>query len=667
MSDTYFAAREAKETASVLNDKIQTWTNSLKRNGYLEKVKKMAAAYHGVFFEDFNDSHEISFGGEQGELVKLPVNHIKNLADHIVTMITSQRPAFQPRAVNTDYASVIQTELAGGLLDYYLREKRLETYLKKAVDYGVILSTGYIKMDWNATAGEVYDVDEETGFNIYEGDVEFSNLSPFDVVFDGTVEWEKQEWILVRTFVNKYNLAAKYPEHAEKLKQINIDREMHNTGIMTLGFDDTSFIPVYEFFHLRTESMPNGRYMLFAGIDIVMDDGPMPYDRLPVYRIVPGEILGTPFGYTPLFDILPLQEAINTLYSTILTNQHAFGVQNIWVPQGANIKVSQLAGGLNIIEGNPQAGKPEPLNLTATPGELFNFLQILEKTAETISGVNSVARGNPPPNLQSGTALALMQSMTLQFMTGLQGQYIRMLEDVGTGLLLMLKTFAATPRVAAITGKNNRTLLKSFKGDDLSNINRVVVDVGNALASTTAGRLEMAEHLLQMGLLKNPQQYLTLIHTGNLDTMTQGEDKELILMRGENEKLMAGESVKAIAIDDHRMHIIEHKAILSDPELRKDQALVKRVLDHIQEHINALRESDPNLLQLLNQQPLGPEGGSPIGKQPPMGEEAMQNAEEGGAQAALSTQPLENLPGMPAIPSPPAPFNNLPTNPAEMI
>ena len=47
--------------------------------------------------------------------------------------------------------------------------------------------------------------------------------------------------------------------------------------------------------------------------------------------------------------------------------------------------------------------------------------------------------------------------------------------------------------------------MKEFTGDDLTSVNRVIVDVGNPLARTTAGRVEMAEQLLQMGVIKTPQ------------------------------------------------------------------------------------------------------------------------------------------------------------------
>jgi hypothetical protein len=38
-----------------------------------------------------------------------------------------------------------------------MRDKRLEQDLKRAVEYAIVMGSGYIKMEWNATTGEVYD------------------------------------------------------------------------------------------------------------------------------------------------------------------------------------------------------------------------------------------------------------------------------------------------------------------------------------------------------------------------------------------------------------------------------------------------------------------------------------------------------------------------------
>jgi hypothetical protein len=614
----YFAAKSPEETASALVRKSQMWFTSLDDSGYLYKLRTMWAAYHGAYYDNESNSHSITFGGEQGELTQIAVNHLRNLAQHMLNMITSTRPMMQARAINTDYKSLVQTKLANGLLDYYMRDHRLEEYLKTACEYAIVFGSGYIKMEWNSTAGEMYEFNDDLQVPVYPGDIDFMNLSPFDVMFDTNREDRKHDWVLTRSFKNRFDLAAKYPELEEDILALPTKSQLLQYSSYGFSYDDTDLIPVYEFYHKRTESMQDGRYLLYLSEDVVLLDSPMPYRNLPVYAIAPSYYLGTPYGYSPMFDILPLQDAVNSTYSTILSNQTAFGVQNIIVPKTADVSVSELSGGLNVIEANETNGSTiRPLNLTSTPKEIFDFLAIMEKTMETISGVNAVSRGNPDPNLRSGNALALVQSMTLQFMSGLQQSYVMMIEDLGTGIINVLKDHANVPRVATIVGKSNKSYLKEFTGGDLESVNRVVVDIGNPLARTTAGRVEMAEQMMQMGVIKTPEQYFTVIDTGQLDVMTEDTQSQLYLVKDENENLVGGEEVIAVFTDDHVLHIKEHSAILSNPELRFDIELVKRVSEHIQEHINLLRTTDPDTLQILGQQPLSPMGGSPANQQQP--------------------------------------------------
>ena len=682
--EKYFAKESSDKTVGVLIEKSQKWFSGINDNMYIDNVKKSWYSYYGCYY---TVNHEVSFGGESGELVNLAVNHYRNLAQHILVMVTSSRPSFNCRAVNTDRKSLLQAKLGNGLLDYYMREMRLERLMKKAVEYALVLGSGYIKLEWNSTKGSIYDYIEpdekdivdydedglpldENGnilesYPIYGGDVDFSIMSPFDVVFDPSKEdVGKNEWVLCRSFINRHNLAAKYPELASKiLKQPTKDEDQNGKvdRMVLTPYNETDDVAVYEFFHERTEALPEGRYVLYLSEDVVLEDTIMPYRSLPVYRIAPSDIIGTPYGYSGMFDLLPLQDMINSLYSTTATNVSAFGVQNILNPRGNDVDISQLGDGMNFIEYNSQIGKPESLQLTHTSPEVYQLIQLLEKNMETLSGVNSVARGNPESSLRSGNALALIQSQALQFVSGLQQSYIQLLEDVGTGLINLLKDFANVPRIAAITGISNQTEMREFKSDDIEAVNRVVVDVGNSLAQTAAGRAQIAENLLQMGLIDTPEKYLMVLNTGNLDYMTEGKMDQMLLVKGENESIIKGEEVIAVFADQHAMHIREHMDVLGDSVLRKDPDLVKTVLDHIQEHITLLQTTDPNILAITNQQPLAPPGGTPIapqgqGQQPNVNNGQMMQsmgAMEAGIQAPQMPQPAgegELLPEQPQTP-----------------
>jgi hypothetical protein len=651
----YFGNQDSTKLAGICLEKGDTFFKILNRNDYINKIRRMWRFYHGIF-GDVSGDHQVNFTGEQGELVTLPVNHFRNLAQHIYTMITTNRPVMEARSINTDYKSLSQTYLANGILDYYMREKGMENALKKACEMSIVMGAAFVKMDWNATAGEAYDADPETGAIDYEGEMEFRSLSPLDVVVDGTKENWDDEWVIVRGYQNRYNLMAKYPEWSDKILGLPSKMQIDNYYSLSIwSNDDTDEIPVYEFFHRKCEAVPEGRYLLFLAADVPLVDVPLPYRKVPVFRVAPGDILGTPYGYTPMFDIFPIQEGINSLYSTILTNQNAFGVQNIWLPKNSDINIASMPGGLNIVESTVE---PKPLNLTQTPAEVFKFLDLLIQSAETISGVNSVARGNPEASLKSGTALALVQSMAIQYISGLQQSYVQLIENVGTALIQNLKDFAQTPKLVALVGKNNRTDLKQFTGEDINSINRVIVDMGNPLSHTIAGRVQMADNLLQYQIIDNPYQYFQVLNTGRLDALYENEMNELLLIKAENEKLMDGVPVEAIAVDAHKEHIMEHKGVLADPDIRKDNNLVQAVLNHIQQHIKLLQTTDPNILQMTGQQPLPPPGqpeqppqGPPQGAPPPghQAPPAPQGSPQGAPVHPGMPQPLPAKPPLQAV------------------
>lgn len=662
--EIYFAARESEQAAAAALEKARTFYTQIKSNSYTTKLTNNYKFYYGNFNKGTSENHTISFTGEEGELVSIPVNMFRNLARHTIQIITANRPTFESMSMNSDYKSLSQTYLANGILDYYMREKNLETIVYDAVEMATVMGSSYVDMEWNATAGEARDFDPETGEHTFEGEMEFTLYDPLSVVVDGTKEnFYSQEWCLVRNFQNRYNLASKYPELREKILSLPTKNEIYSYKLQTFSNDDTDDIPVFKFYHKKTDAMPEGRYLLFVASDIVLLDVPLPYRTIPIFRLAPANIMGTPYGYTELFDIYPIQEALNSVYSTILTNNNAFGVQNLFVKRGADLIHQALPGGLNIIEGNE---KPEPLQLTATAPETYKFAQILEQLGETQSGINSVTRGNPEASLRSGNSLALVQSMSLQFQTTFQANYIKFLEDIGSSLIEILKDFANTPKLISIIGKNKRAFVKEFTGDMISDVRRVKVNVGNALAKTVAGCLEIANNLANMKIIKTPEQYFMVLETGSLETMYEADMQDIFLIKRENEKLLEGRDVMADILDRHSLHIQEHRSVISDPDLRDNPELTQKVRNHIQEHIDMLRNVNPDLLMLIKEQPLNPQpqAGSP--NLPPGPMNPNQGSNMGPQSATLGSttdnvmdpslmggqQTPENaLPGQPSVPA----------------
>jgi hypothetical protein len=603
-SDKYFASLPAEECATECLHKVDSYYLYLKTSGRISVYRKAYEQY----YKGLMRGAQINQGGVEGEYSLLNVNHFRNILLHIKNMTTQQLPGLTPRASNTDYKSMAQTITATGLLDYYINEKQLVQYIDNCVEISGIFGEAQIEIPWDANEGEDYVADPVTKQMYKSGDMTFNVFSPMDIIYDFySPNHQGHQWKIIRKWKNRFDLATQYPNLADKILDLRYDdSRIREQRVGTMNYTDSDLVAVYTMYHNKTAGMPQGRVMEFASENCVMLDSPLPYKKMPIFRMAASEQIGSSFGYTIGFDLLALQDGIDGLNSTILTNQRNYGVQNICMPTGSNISVQSLAGGLNLITYDPKAGKPEGLNLTMTPPEIFKFLDKLESTLETISAVNATVRGNPEANLKSGSALALVASMAIQFSSDLQKSYAKLWSDVGTHIIQLLQTFPQTKRSIVISGKDNKSYQKEFEKQDVSTIDRVVVDLGNPLTRTTAGKVDIATNLLQQGLITDPEQYITVLTTGKLEPIYQGRQAELMLIKNENEILQDGKTVQAIATDQHSVHLKEHKVVIASVDARQQPGVVTNVLAHMTQHLDLLRNTDPALLAAVGEQSVAP-------------------------------------------------------------
>lgn len=603
--DQYFASQPAVQLVRELLYRVKQFDDYMQNCGRLEVWQQTYRHYYQGMYK----GARINQVGSQGEYSELCVNHFRNILMNILNMTTEQRPSFDPRAINTDHDSQAQTIVAQGVLEYYNRVGKMENYSRKSCEQYEVYGDGYIEQGWDFDAGEDYTPDPaDPAKKLKQGDIFHKNYAPFDVIFDFTAGLldAPKSWYVLRGFKNKWDLIQKYPKLKDQIMSISSNEDTYK--YMRVGARDkysADFVPVFRFYHDRTPSMPNGRVVDFVGENCWLTDTTLPkfYKKMPVYRLSGDDQDGSGFGYTIAFDLAAVQECIDAIVSVIVTNIRAFGVQNIIAEADANIGVEELDGGLKVITHSSKLKEPHAMELLKIPAEVFNFLEMLIKTMETISGVNSVARGNPEASLKSGAALALVQAMAIQFISGLQKSYAMLLEDLGTGIIDILKECATTPRMIEIAGKNNRSYIEKFTKDDISKISRVMVDVGNPLSRTTAGKVAIADQLMGANMIESPQQYLQVLTTGKLEPLIEGKQAEIMLIRSENEAMSDGEAVSAIVTDNHLLHISEHKVVLSSPESRKDPKVIDSTLAHIQQHLNLWRTTDPSMLAALGQQP----------------------------------------------------------------
>lgn len=645
--NTYWAQeQDHSELLNSLDEKIKTYQDDLRATGLLGVYERAFRTYYGGRVNGSGrlagslfESSSLLPGGKQGEKTRLKANHYRNLLRHLHQLTTSQKPAIGTRAANSDYRSQSQTVLADGLLDYYWREKNLGNIIKDAAELSLaVYGEAFIHNPWDPNGGEVYAVGPY-GLPVFEGEQDYDILTPIDAIRDPSLkDFKKSSWCILRLQKSRWELAAQYSIYAEDIiASPGSDESSDDWPTFQLrgGRDpkNDDQVSQYILYHKKTKALPEGRLVIFLK-NLVLFDGPMPYRNLPLRRVCSERLYNTIYGYTVAWDLLGIQEGIDELHTTLMSNNKTFGIQSLHIKDTDSIQVSSLGGGMKLFKSeNP----PTPIQLTKSAPESYDYLDKLEQTSELLSGISSTVRGNPEASLKSGTALALVVSQSVQFAAALEDAINRVVEELGTDLINNIKDFSQTERVANIVGKSKRAFAKTFSSEDLSEINRVIVEQVNPLSKTVAGRAEIANNLLQQGMIKNPEDYIMVLSTGNLNPVMEGRQLESLTIQAENEELRDGKDVMAIITENHKLHIEHHKDVISDPDSKRDPELVQRVLNHIQEHIDLAKSMDPALQAILGYTPV------PGAMTPPS--DPMQN-QAPAVEQSQDVQPAQ-MPGLP--------------------
>jgi hypothetical protein len=609
MKRAYWFSEEADKIAKKLCGKQETWL-TYSSNPIAESWIRNSIAYYSAILEANDWQSALGYVGEQGELVKMAVPQARSLIRQIVTLVTKQRLAFTSIAEASGSDVMQAVKIASALTEELIQEQKLDKKSELITEQACIWGLSFLKVGWRTDKGTPYAASEQVVEDmampqaVYDGDVEISVPTVFDVYFDSRIDdFDNVPWAVVRTIKNRWDMIAQFPELEDEIMAIPriIVRESgvrdHSTDL-----ESDDMIYVYEAYHKPCPALPAGRMIMYSDDRTIYFDGQNRYGCIPLIPIRPEPIHKSGYGYPILSNLLPCQEMYDHSLSAIATNQSATAVQQILCPRGADIS-SQDVGGLNFVFFTPQnvdgGGKPEPMQLTQSAPETFKFAEVLKGYMLEISGINSAVRGAPPPGVTSGTAIATLTANSLEFMSSLQKSVDMALEGAITLALKTYMEFADVPRSILVTGKNNMAYGYEFTGKDLKAIKKVKINRSNPLMGTIAGRSDIAEKLLQTGLIKSPQQYFRIIEGAPTEELYRQELSETDLQVSENEALMRGEDVLVLATDDHPSHIQYHNMLLNNPEIRKNGQMVGAILQHIEEHNNLAQTTDPNLMAMV--------------------------------------------------------------------
>lgn len=610
----YWAAREPEEVASEILDRVQEYRTAVEQTGLGTLWRRAYGAYYGLDPTGlFHRSSAVTAGGEDNELLFVKINDFRNILRHILVAAIRDEAIPDPRATNDDAESQESCEIARDVLQYETRAKNLDTNFDEAAEWALLCSESWNITTWDATLGEKVKVKADpltgaptthpaTGEPLFEmsGDFKVTTYGPMDIIRD--LRRKDVQWIIIRDWVNRFDLIAQYPEFEDEIKGLKTrsgygdSLDVYGWGVSSVLAQQADDVPVYTLMHPHSKALPKGRIVRCCeNTDIVLEDDPFPYERLHAQRLPMAEMLGRGHGYTDMVDLLGIQEAEDAIVSSMVSTEDLAGVPNTWAPTGAEIEPGMLPGGgkLNYFNPNPDApdhGRPFLQERPQIAESSLRLYELLVAAAERISGQNATTRGSPEANIKAGNFAALMQAQASEFMSGFQKNCKKHKQDVYMDIVCVLRTFGAdSKRVMDILGTEGVLGLKSYTGSQLSGVSSVLVDVGNPLMGTTSGRLQLAENYAAKGWITRDQ-YTEMLLTGRATPAFKRVAAEQKLLAWENAALSRGVMVPVRPEDNHELHIQEHPEVMMYPVARTDPKIASAYDPHMLAHKEMLAQ-----------------------------------------------------------------------------
>lgn len=616
--EKYWASLPAVEVGQHIVKRVEDYAQYLDASGLFRKIDRSYRSYYGISDKGF-DSSEITAGGVAGELKKLKVNHKRAALLTILNMATKEPPRFIAAAKGTDSDSMGQAEFAEGLLGEYER-KGFTAKTKDAAELALAMTEGWLVADWNGHTGEAIRPDEN-GRMLKTGDAEICVKSVLDVARDTDRTDSRLPWVIIHSEVSKWELIAQFPDKASEILAARRSEKVKRINLLGSARDldkASDLVSVFELRHAVSDTHPQGRRVkiLCDGRTVLSDDD-WDWPTVKANPIWPSRLHMTPMGYSPSFDLEGIQDAIDIFYSSIVTNAATFGVQNVWSKKGDGLTVTQLSSGLNHFQTLEMP--PQGINLTQIPGELFKGLEMLVQALHNNSATPGATRGDPPPGIKAGNALAALISQAIQFNDAFQEAIYSATERTATDVVELIQRHATTKRPAYIVGKNQRSYFQEYDANDVSQVVGFTVERISPMFKTLGGREAVADKLSQMGMVETPEQYIGFLHSGRWEAITSHRKTKYQHVQAENDQLKKGVKPQVLLTDDPMLHIPEHDAVLHSPEARENPQVVQATLEHLQEHgvmWNQLMAQYPELMAALKIPPppmMGPDPNAPQG------------------------------------------------------
>lgn len=385
------------------------------------------------------------------------VQKMRPLIDGVVGKLTQVSPDAYAIPLSDTERDRFASDEANIICNHFNRKFSRETQLKERVRWSCVCGTSYLKIYWDAKGSQVVPFfDMETGeikgykeMNV--GDIREEILPAFDVYVDPTAKRDEDLRYVIHAsvrplswFVDNYGDAGKKVTADAMSGQSSsyIDAYLEGGNGSGNGWVPASTsrlgqiesrkkaAVVYEYWEKPNEQYPRGRYIVSTNTALLYS-GDWPYEKKDSFPFIPlrwQPRAGTVYGYSLGFDLCPLQQTYNRIYSRLL-EQFESQKDYVMVQKLSGIGADAFNNQSDDVDDANRTYRKIYYNQATQPpvivrspgmgGDLFPMLQMLEKDMMDIAGLHDVSQGMA----QAGTPAESVR--LLQRADNTQHSYIR--------------------------------------------------------------------------------------------------------------------------------------------------------------------------------------------------------------------------------------------------
>lgn len=549
-------------------------------------------------------------------------NHIAPLVELRISRLSKVRPILTVLPFSDDPKDVACAKVSKNLIRSVSYDLDMSRIISEATMWSEITGSAFYKIGWNNTKGRFIGKNE-TGRDIYEGEVDINVVSPFEIFPDSNTYNRIED---CKSIIH----ARAY--HKDEVRNIwGVDVKGEDTDVFSLqnlnalgglGYTGNTAsvgkivkkdqVIVLEKYEMPTIENPNGKLTIVAG-DRLVYMGELPYVNglggkrtFPFIRQVSIAVPNSFWGTSIIERCIPIQRAYNAVKNRKheFLNRISMGV--LAVEDGSldieNLEEEGLSPG-KVLVYRQGATLPKLLENENIPSSFDTEEERLMDEFATVSGVNDLQNQSVMYGNVSGVVLQLLLEQDEARIQSSIDEIKSSVKNIAKHILRLYKEFAVIPHTTRLVNENGEIEMLYWKNSDLT-CEDIVFETENELAQTIAQKRSMIFEILNAGLLQDDdgemsnstrQKILEQLGFGILETSKDVKTLHRNRASKENYDLLNKKVLsEPKEIDAHDIHINEHicfalgkdfeKAVQNCPELEKEMC------SHIAKHKEMLRK-----------------------------------------------------------------------------